>query len=84
MSAYIISYLQFYFVYFDKHLIDYHDCQYNLFQAVRIITYTSFIGMYMSGENHIRFVLYEPFLEQDTHGISFHVLVVVTVVAGTG
>lgn len=44
------------------------------------ITYRSFIGVDMTGKDNIDLVLNEPRLEHHSHGLSFHVVVLVAVI----
>ena len=42
--------------------------------------YRAFISVYMAGKNHIYFVRNEPLLVHNSHGFSFHIVVVIAVI----
>ena len=43
-------------------------------------TYRSFIGVNMTSEHHVNAVLHEPWLEHYSHGLAFHVMIVVAII----
>lgn len=53
-----------------------------IYGRLGLYTHRSFICVHVTCKHHIDFVLHKPRLEHDSHGLAFHVVIIVAVVPG--